>query len=330
MQTSAILFTAPHQVAVETADIPRPTAGEVLIESRYTLISPGTELRCRAGKQTGVVFPFIPGYSLVGRVVERGPGVSLPPGTLVFCGGTSKANVNRAWGGHVAHAVQPEQDVYPLPEGVPPLQAAATKLAAIAYRGVRLAQPKPHERVAVIGLGAIGLLAAQLHALSGARVVAADLSPHRVSAAHQAGIEAFVPQDEVGEAFWDYFPEGADVVVDATGAPAVLAQAIKAAKDKPWDDAADLGARVVIQGSYAGEFSLPYQPVFMKELSFYVPRDVQPRDLRAMLDVLARGKLNLDAIITAVRSPQAAPQIYAALAEADTELITAAFDWRNA
>ncbi len=329
MQTSAILFTAPHKVAVEPVDIPRPAAGEVLIESLYTLISPGTELRCRAGKQAGADFPFIPGYSLVGRVVERGPGVSLPAGALVFCGGTSKADVNRAWGGHVAHAVQAEQDVYPLPERVPPLQAAATKLAAIAYRGVRLAQPKPHEQVAVIGLGAIGLLAAQLHALSGARVVAADLSPHRVSAAHQAGLEAFVPPDEVGEAFRTYLPEGADVVVDATGAPAVLTQTIKVAKDKPWDDTADLGARVVIQGSYAGEFSLPYQPAFLKELSLYVPRDVQPRDLRAMLEVLARGKLHLDALITAVRSPQRAPEIYAALDEPDTELITAAFDWRK-
>jgi len=145
-----------------------------------------------------------------------------------------------------------------------PSIAAATKLAAIAYRGVRLARPKPHETVAVIGLGAIGLLAAQLHAQSGARVVAADL-----------------------------------------------------------------GARVVIQGSYTGEFCLPYQAIFMKELSFYVPRDVQPRDIRAMLEVIARGKLNLDALIIDVRAPSSAPETYVDLAEPDTELITVAFEWRE-
>ncbi|PWH15590.1 MAG: hypothetical protein DDG60_05575 [Anaerolineae bacterium] len=328
MQTRAIVFTAPNQVALESIEIPAPAAGEVLIESIYTLISPGTELRCRAGQQEGVVFPFIPGYSMVGRVVGRGAGVSLPEGTLVFCGGTSKASLNLAWGGHVAHAIQPAGNVYPLPEGMNPLHAPAAKLAAIAYRGVRLSNPRPHETVAVIGLGAIGLLAAQLHALSGARVVAADLSPYRVANAQKAGLEAFVPQGNLGEAFRAYFPNGADVVVDATGAPAVLAQAVEVARDKPWDDSPELGARVVIQGSYAGAFSLPYQAVFMKELSFYVPRDVQPRDIRAMLDVMARGKLNVETLISAVRAPETAPETYAALAEPGAELITAAFHWQ--
>jgi bacteriochlorophyllide a dehydrogenase len=328
MQTRAILFTAPHQVSLETIEIPNPETDEILIKSLYSLVSPGTELRCRAGKQEGVVFPFIPGYTMVGRVIARGPGASLPEGTLVFCGGTSKANVNRAWGGHIAHAIQPERDVYPIPAGVDALQATAAKLAAIAYRGVRLSQPRPHEMVAVIGLGAIGLLAAQLHALSGAQVVAADLSPYRVANAQRAGLQAFVPQGELGEAFRAYFPNGADVVVDATGVPLVLAQAIETAKEKPWDDSPELGARVVIQGSYAGDFSLPYQSVFMKELSFYAPRDVQPRDIRAMLDVMARGKLNLHALISEVRAPETAVETYAALTKPEVELITVAFDWQ--
>jgi bacteriochlorophyllide a dehydrogenase len=328
MQTRAILFTAPIRVSLQPVEVPAPEAGEVLIEALYTLISPGTELRCRAGRQEGLVFPFIPGYAMVGRVIERGVGVSLPEGTLVFCGGTSKASRNLAWGGHVAHAVQPEGGLYPLPEGMNPLHAPAAKLAAIAYRGVRLSNPRPHETVAVIGLGAIGLLAAQLHALSGARVVAADLSPYRVANAQKAGLEAFVPQGNLGEAFRQIFPNGADVVVDATGAPPVLAQALEVARDKSWDDSPELGARVVIQGSYAGKFSLPYQPVFMKELSFYAPRDVQPRDIRAMLDVMARGKLNLDTLITETRKPESAPETYSALAEPDAELITVGFDWQ--
>jgi NADPH:quinone reductase-like Zn-dependent oxidoreductase len=51
-------------VTLEQIEIPEPGVGEVLLEVEYTLISPGTELRCRAGKQDGAVFPFIPGYSL--------------------------------------------------------------------------------------------------------------------------------------------------------------------------------------------------------------------------------------------------------------------------
>lgn len=327
MQARAILFTAPNQLTIDRVQIPAPAAGEALIEALYTLISPGTELRCLAGKQEGALFPFVPGYSLVGRVLARGQGVSIPEGTLVYCNGTAAADVNLTWGGHVSHAVRSERELYPLPNGVDPLHASAAHLAAIAYRGVRLSQPKPHETVAVVGLGAIGALAARLHALTGARIVAADLSPVRVAAARRAGIEAHLVDRTLAATFARILPAGADVVVDATGAPAALAQAIETAKLKPWDDGADPGARVVIQGSYVDAFSVPYQPAFRRELTFYVPRDAQPRDLRAVLDLMARGALDVSGVISDVRPPEAAAETYAELAEPDAALITAAFQW---
>jgi len=328
LKAKAIVFTGVNQVTLEQIEIPEPGAGEVLLEAEYTLISPGTELRCRAGKQDGAVFPFIPGYSFVGRVIACGEGTTLKDGTRVYCGGTTKANINRTWGGHVSHAVQSEQAVYPVVEGIEPVWGAAARLVAIAYRGVRLSVPRAHETVAVIGLGAIGMLAARLHALSGARVVAADLSPSRVSIAKEAGIEAFVPQAGLAESFARVLPNGADVVVDATGHAAVLPQSLDVAKSKGWDDSADLGARFVVQGSYAGDFNVPYMAAFMKEVSFYVPRDTQPRDIRTALDLMARGKLDLAGVISDIRSPEAAPESYAALAEPNAELITVAFKWK--
>ncbi len=327
MQASAIIFDAPYHVRLGSVDIPSPAVGEVLLEALYTLISPGTDLRCRAGKQEGAVFPFIPGYSFVGRVLARGEDATIPEGALVYCNGTSAASINLAWGGHVSHAVRAERELFPIPDGLDPLHASAAHLAAIAYRGVRLSQPKPHETVAVIGLGAIGALAARLHALTGARVVAADLSPFRVALAQQAGVEAFVPQGTLAEAFTAKLPGGADVVVDATGAPSVLPQAIEVAKQKPWDDSADPGARFVIQGSYPDAFSVPYQPAFRRELSFHMPRDAQPRDFRTVLDLMARGVLDVSGVISAVRPPEAAAETYAALAEPGVELITVAFQW---
>ncbi|MCS6827475.1 MAG: zinc-binding alcohol dehydrogenase [Caldilinea sp.] len=327
MQTRAILFTAPNELTVGAVQIPAPGTGEALVEAIYTLISPGTELRCLAGKQEGAIFPFIPGYSFVGRVVARGEDVFIPEGTLVYCNGTGAADVNLTWGGHVGHAVRSERELYPLPDGVDPLNASAAHLAAIAYRGVRLSQPRSHETVAVIGLGAIGALAARLHALTGARVVAADLSPRRVAAARRAGIEAYPVEETLAATFARILPAGADVVVDATGAPAALPQAIEVARQKPWDDGADPGARIVIQGSYVDAFSIPYQPAFRRELTFFVPRDAQPRDLRAVLDFMARSALDVSGVIGDVRPPEAAAKTYAELAEPDAALITAAFQW---
>lgn len=327
LKAKAIIFTDIDQISLAEIDVPQPEADELLLETVYSLISPGTELRCRAGKQEGAVFPFIPGYALVGRVVAGGADTTLKEGTLVFCGGSAKASMNLTWGGHVSHAVQAEQVVFPIPDGVDPLAASAAKVAAIAYRGVRLSQPKPHETVAVIGLGTIGALAARLHALSGARVVAVDLSSFRVGIARQDGIEAVVVKNSVSETLSHMLPDGADVVVDATGVMVVLPQSLAVAKAKPWDDAADLGARVVIQGSYPGEMSFAYDDAFMKELSFYFPRDVQPRDIRAVLDMMARGGLSVAGIISKVVLPEAASETYAELATPGAELLTVAFKW---
>ena len=63
----------------------------------------------------------------------------------------------------------------------------------------------------------------------------------------------------------------------------------------------------------------------MKEFSIRVPRDVKPIDLRIVLDLVARRKIDLDGIIGAVRSPESAAQTYTELADPKTSLITVAF-----
>lgn len=67
----------------------------------------------------------------------------------------------------------------------------------------------------------------------------------------------------------------------------------------------------------------------MKELSFYLPRDAQPRDLRTVLDLMARGDLSLGGIISDLRTPAAAPETYATLAESLSPLLTVAFEWNR-
>jgi 2-desacetyl-2-hydroxyethyl bacteriochlorophyllide A dehydrogenase len=329
MKTRAILFTAPGQVTLAEVTIPEPGPGEVLVEAALTAVSPGTELRCLAGRQEGAdAWPYIPGYSMSGRVVAAGSGVSLAEGTAAFCAGTARADVSLAWGGHAAHAVRPQHEVYPLPDGVDMAEASLAHLAAIAYRGLRLGRARPHETVAVVGLGPIGMLSARLHRAAGARVVAADLSAERVALAADAGLEAFVPDGTLAPAFRQRLPEGADVVVDSTGAPTVLPTAIRIARDKAWDDSADLGPRYVVQGSYPGDFVVPYQAAFLKEMSFLLPRDMQPRDLRAVIDLMERGLLRTRDILTELRPPEQAAETYAALLEAKGALMTVAFAWR--
>jgi len=330
MQAEAILHTAVEVVTLDRVEIPDPGPGEVLIETLFSCVSPGTELRCLAGRQPGETpWPYIPGYALTGAVVACGPGVSLAAGTLVFCSGTRAASRARMWGGHVSHAVQRAEAVFPLPAGVDPLEASLAKLAGIAYHGVRLSRPLPHEQVAVVGLGPIGQLSARLHALAGARVVAADPVERRAALAERAGVTARAVAGGLRATLGDLLPGGADVVVDATGAPAVLAEACQLARALPWDDTPTPGARYLVQGSYADAVPVPYHLAFDKELQLLIPRDVQPRDIRAVLDLMARGRLAVRDLITAVRPPAEAAAAYADLRERPGDLLTIAFDWRQ-
>ena len=328
MKTIALLATAIDRVELVAAEIPEPGPGELVVEALYTAISPGTEMRCLAGRQIGVSFPYIPGYSMVGRIGARGPGVPIPEGTLVFCQGTEKADRALAWGGHIAHALRSAASVFPLPAGVDPLHAALAKLAAIAYRGVRVAKTQPHEEVAVVGLGPIGQLSARLHRLAGARVVAADLDALRVALAQSAGIEALVPAEGLLPSFARRQPNGADVVVDSTGAPPVLQESVRLAKSKAWDNTITEPARLVIQGSYVADVIFDYHQAFYRELSVLFPRDNQSRDIEAVLRFIAGGQLNTRDLISEVCKPQEAPRIYAALRAAKPGLVTAVFNWQ--
>ena len=329
MQTRALLFTAPHQVSLSETDIPDPGPGEVLIETAFSCVSPGTELRCLAGQQVNSPpFPFIPGYALSGRIIGAGPGVTMTVGTAVFASGTQHATHARLWGGHCGHIVTAVDKVVPVPDGVDLAAAATAKLAAIAYHGVRLARALPHETVVVLGLGAIGRFAAHLHALGGARVIAADLSPTRRASAQAAGLSTLDPGRDLPAAFARCCPAGADVIVDATGAPAVLGQAATLARPRPWDDHDHPHVRLVIQGSYPDTFTLPYDPLFRQEITILTPRDNQRRDLVSVLDFMARGLLRPLDFIPVVGDPSHAPDIYRALRSEPEARVSALFDWQ--
>jgi 2-desacetyl-2-hydroxyethyl bacteriochlorophyllide A dehydrogenase len=329
VQSQAILFTAVNEVQVDTVDIPEPGPGELLVRTHYSCISPGTELRCLSGRQAGFVsWPIIPGYALVGEVVRGGVGTTTPPGSLVFCSGTSRASQARLWGGHVAYAVVAEERTFGVPPGIDPVAASLAKLAAIVYHGVRLARPSLDDQVLVIGLGVIGQLAARLYAITGARVVAADVAEPRVHLARAAGIAAYTAQTDRATGLREALPHGADIVVDATGVPDVIPQALELVRPLPWGDDQITGARYVVQGSYPGSFSIPYQAAFMAEVSFLLPRDQQPRDLRSVLDLMRRGKLHVRDLVSDIRKPEQAAETYAELRDPAGRLLTVVFDWR--
>src|SRR5450759_1424 len=141
--------------------------------------------------------PMLLGYSSAGVITAVGPGLrGFRVGERVACAG----------GGHAVHAefnVIPQNLLTHLPDAVDFDSAAFATLGAIAMHGVRLSGAQLGDRVAVIGLGLLGLLAAGILRAGGCQVLGIDLSPQRIGLAGQIGIQAVQrePAEEPAAAF---------------------------------------------------------------------------------------------------------------------------------
>lgn len=196
-------------------DVPRPTAGRgtLLIETRRTLVSAGTErmivsfgqggwlnkVRQQPDKvrmvldkvRTDGIVPTVQavrskldepvplGYCNVGRVVEVGTDVtSFSPGMRVASNGAH------------AELVSVRQNLCAqIPDNVTDDEAAFTVVGAIALQGIRLIQPTLGEVVTVTGMGLIGLIAAQLLRAHGCTVIGLDFDRHKLNLADELGFQ---------------------------------------------------------------------------------------------------------------------------------------------
>ena len=236
---------------IEVLEVPPPQlrAEGVLVDVRASLVSAGTERKkVETGRQTllgkarsrpdqvrqvlekarrdGVADtvqavrarleqPSPLGYSAAGIVLAAGERVSdLVPGDRVACAGAGYAS-------HAEIDYVPANLAVPVPDGVELEHAAFATVGSIALHGVRQADVRVGERVAVIGLGLVGQLAGQILRASGCRVVGVDLDAEHVrrAAATGAADVAFPRGDLNGELPRDAQECDAVVVTAATRRP---------------------------------------------------------------------------------------------------------------
>ena len=282
---------------VQTIEVPSPAAAEggVLVRTRASLISPGTEkalvdesrasLLRRAARKPQVIKSLVGqaltqglsaardrveskldswvplGYSSSGEVVAVGRNVhDLAPPSRVACAGTGYAV-------HGELAWAPRNLCTPLPDTVSFEQGAFVALGAIAMQGVRQARVHLGETVGVIGLGLVGQLTVGLLRAAGCRVLATDLLASRRRLAEGAGAGA------VGA---ERFAQAARQATDGHGADAVIVAA-SGSSDSIVRSAAEAcrrKGRVVIVG--AVPMNLPRGPFYDKELELALSMSYGP------------------------------------------------------
>jgi len=216
-------------------EAPRPGRGEVLVENRVTLISPGTELggvpAMRANPKPGAA-PREFGYSSAGVVLEAGEGCEdMPAGLEVACMG----------GGYALHSdyvVVPRNLTVPKPAGLSFEEAAFAHLAATSLHAVRRADVRIGESFLVAGLGIVGQIAVQFGAIAGGHVAAMDHLEMRRKRALEGGAELALAPSEDAVAKVRQFTRGygLDCALiafggDATGAIEQISSMMKVAPD---------------------------------------------------------------------------------------------------
>ena len=239
MRGARAVVTAPGQVALEAYEPSRPGAGQVILRARRTLISPGTERAFYLGlDNTDAAYPLYPGYSFIGEVEACGAGVT------TLRAGDRVASAAQ----HASHTVVDSSACHTLPDALSDEEAAFFNLLAIAMQGVRKARIELGESVVVLGAGIIGILALRLAQLSGGLpVIGVDLDADRLALARRVGADDVIPgsADLAAELDARLGDAGADVVIEATGAPQLVVTAFQLAADR---------GRVVLLGSPRGRY----------------------------------------------------------------------------
>src|SRR3954469_3153256 len=201
------------------------------------------------------------GYCGAGYVDAVHPTVTdLSPGDRVSYGGEGT--------GHGEYILAGRQLVARVPETVPLEHAAFTTLGSIAMNAVRISQLELGEVVAVIGLGIVGQLIAQLARLQGARVVATDLIGSRLHTASSLGTHHACLPDSVGEAVSSLTNgRGADCVIIAAASKssAPCAQAAQIVRDR---------GRIAVVG--AVDMSFNWEVMYRKEVRVLMSRAYGP------------------------------------------------------
>ena len=326
-----IWFTAPRTVELLEEERPKAGPNELVVQARVTGISVGTEMGLYRGAEMRLSradynFPIRPGYEAMGTVVERGAEVtSFAVGDRVLC-----------LGGHSQYAkVDPALTVR-LPDHVSDEVATLGVLATTAQNGIRRAKIEFGDTVAVIGMGVVGILAAQEAKLAGAgRVIGIDINPFRLDVAQKVGIEYLVDaskEDPVARVM-AITGFGADEVIEAAGNPEAFAQALMLPRER---------GRVVILGYHvhAVQF-VPGEEFWAKELDVFAARAGGPpmglpeaytrwtmdRSLRYSVDLLASGRLRVDGMITHRFHYTEAAKAYTMVDEGSESFVQVLFLW---
>lgn len=326
-----VVFRAPMAAELESFEVDENnlSPSEVVVRTSATLISPGTELANLQGKlgmhsDEPRVYPMTRvGYANVGTVVAAGSESSAKPGDRVY-----------TMGNHASIARLDARNSFcaPIPDGLSDEQAVFVRLANVSMTTLRTTVARGGDDVAVVGLGLVGNLAAQVFQACGMRVNAFDLAASRRAIADRCRLRSVHGADAMPT-----LARRHRLVIEATGSARGLASAMGLAQN---------GGEVVMIGAPWGgdENSVPSSRItrdlffrFLRLRSgseWEIPRQPHPlmadsirANVATGLEWLADGRLNVAPLMTHRISPERIQEAYEGLLHHQDEYLGVIIRW---
>jgi D-arabinose 1-dehydrogenase-like Zn-dependent alcohol dehydrogenase len=270
--------------------------------------------------------PHVPGHEIFGRVLESNPRGLVEPDVLATvyqywpcgrCPSCVRGDENLCsrlvgWIGFTDHGgfreriAVPVERLIAIPPSIDPVHAAPMSCAlGTAYRSVVVrGGVRPGDTVAIVGLGGVGIHAAQVARAAGARVVGFDVHEPTLAAARDLGLDARRSDDDTVSALIEETGgEGVDVVIDTVGHDDSLAVA---------DRLVRTAGRIVCVGySPNSALGLPTPRVVLGELQIVGSRYAHRDDLERAVALVTAGLVR--PVVGMVRRLEEVNEVIAAL-----------------
>jgi L-iditol 2-dehydrogenase len=315
---NALLLKQYRQLELVDMPAPEPAPGEVLVRVHSCGIC-GSDVHGFDGSTGRRQPPLVMGHEAAGTVARAGAGVTgfregdrVTFDSTVYCGacffcargernlcdnrqvlGVSCGDYRR-YGAFAEYVVAPARIVYHLPDALLFEHAAMIEAVSVAVHAVGLTPARLGDCALVVGAGMIGTLALQALKLAGcAQVIAADVDSSRLEIARKLGATDVV--NPKGDNVADFVRartsgRGADVAVEAVGATEPVRTAITALRK---------GGALTLVGNVTPNIDLPVQAVVTRQLRLF-GSCASSGEYPACIDLLARGALRVDPLISAV------------------------------
>jgi L-iditol 2-dehydrogenase len=196
-------------------------------------------------------------------------------------------------GAFAEYVTVPQHILHQIPEGVNFIQAALVEPAAVSLHAINLSPITKEDTVLVVGAGMVGMFAIQLLKIKGCKhIIAVDLEASRLKLAKELGADfAFVPGDPGLEKTVNELTanRGVDCALEVVGISASVQLGISLLRK---------GGTITLLGNLSPEVTIPMQAVVTKQLRLQGSCAING-EYPEILDLISRGKLNMEAILSA-------------------------------